>query len=99
MTTVSGIIVVDLARYINAEGCIPAEARRIVGKVLAGAPLGLVAHIELGDASWVDGDVVRALVNFVPLHPMVVRGSNPNTVSRLVRLLRGERDDLLGGVA
>jgi hypothetical protein len=96
---VDGELVVDLARHVDPHGCVPADARNVVGKVLATAPAGVLVNVELGGAVAVDATVLRVLLDYAPRHPYKVRGARAAAVSRLVRLLRGEPDDLLGGVA
>jgi hypothetical protein len=97
--TVTGELVIDLRPYVDADRWIPRDARKVVGKVLGSAPRSAVVHVELGNATGVDGDVVRVLASFSPRHPIVVRGSDSAAVSRVVRQLRGEPDDLLGETA
>jgi hypothetical protein len=96
---VTGELVVDLARHVDPHGCVPADARKVVGRVLSAAPRGVLVYVELGGAAVVDAAVVRVLLEYAPRHPYTVRGAKPATVSRLVRLLRGEPDELLGGAA
>jgi hypothetical protein len=99
VNAVTGELVIDCRPYIDADRWVSGDARKLVGKVLGAAPRGAVVHVELGNATGVDGELGRALASFAPRHPIVVRGSDSATVSRVVRRLRGEPDDLLGGVA